>query len=224
MPIKLGNTSTDGRDAGSTNHTWSHNNDGTLLVVTFGIKHEPGSRYATGVTYDGDALTRAVRSQMRQGGVTDVYHGTEVWYLVNPSTGANNIVASYSSSQDEWAGGAASFNGVLLTDALEDTGAEVDNNSTQSLTFSLTATKKNSLFVDMHQVDNTATTNPTDPTRTGVIYDTQPAREWRMTYITDVDAGVDAYVSGASGSNYYMSYCGALFNPKPSKPKVVAMI
>lgn len=85
---------TDGGFTTATSRTFSHTvavqDDRMLFVHTVG---DTASDVITGVTYDGVAMTKLGPSQK----FTDRY--VSVWYLENPSTGANNVVISASASK-----------------------------------------------------------------------------------------------------------------------------
>lgn len=75
-----------------TSRTWSHTCTGTNLVLVVGTMTQSGSDVVTGITYNTIAMTRATLSTLASAGTTYLYT------LVAPSTGANNVVASLSSS------------------------------------------------------------------------------------------------------------------------------
>lgn len=93
------------------NDTWAHTcaADATLLIVGFcHTQQDVGPGIIDSVTYAAVALTKLVRITTSNGNELAV----ELWYLENPSTGANNIVvtteehgvivaASYSGSRSE---------------------------------------------------------------------------------------------------------------------------
>lgn len=65
-----------------------------LLIVTVGTDGRAQS--VTSATYNGVALTRAIRRQHTN---TDAFAGfEELWYLVNPATGTNTLVLNLSTS------------------------------------------------------------------------------------------------------------------------------
>lgn len=78
-----------------------------LFVTTMGSNG--ASDVITGITYNGDALTKIGNSQK---GTSNRFHA--LWYLVNPDTGANNIVVSASATDIIKAHG-ASYTGAHQT-------------------------------------------------------------------------------------------------------------
>lgn len=96
--------------------TWAHTvtpgGTGTIILVGFSARYEPG--WALGVTYGGEALTLIDRQW--QNNLDD---GTgELWYLVNPPTGANNVVIDLPAG-NTWVGcGAVSYTGVNPDDPI----------------------------------------------------------------------------------------------------------
>jgi hypothetical protein len=79
--------------APGTSLTWSHTCSGSNRILFVGITILSGSDLVTGVTYDGVAMTR-VATIVETGGTQTLY----LYALVNPATGANNVVVSVSSS------------------------------------------------------------------------------------------------------------------------------
>lgn len=101
------NSSTQGGSVSS--RSWSHTNNGNALVVGIGLGHPSGGAGVSTVTYNGISLTkinhRAV-SQIR----------TELWYILNPASGTNTIIATFNSTNIAACGG-TSLSGVLALDA-----------------------------------------------------------------------------------------------------------
>lgn len=85
--------SASGRQTGTaTSATLSHTCSGVdrILVVSVGVA---SGKTVTGVTYGGVAMTKVV-----DGTTISVGTYASMWILLNPATGANNIVASFSAS------------------------------------------------------------------------------------------------------------------------------
>lgn len=136
-------------------HTVSTSGNHAMLVVGIGM----ATAAATGssVTYAGVGMTRAIA---RQGGAGT--ERTELWYLQNPSTGANNIIATLSASQRTLIGGASYF-GVAGTG---NTGGN-DNSGVTTIAVTVTGTKSNSFICGaiMDGANNGASiTNPASAT------------------------------------------------------------
>lgn len=72
--------------------TFAHTCTGTELTLFVGIKH---TGTVTGVTYNSVAMT-----QMATVAVGDIGENVDVWYLINPSTGSNNVVMTGGASHD----------------------------------------------------------------------------------------------------------------------------
>ena len=90
--------------AGSTSGTLSYTCSGTnryliVVICQSGIS-------VSGITYNGVAMTQLLTS----GGTR-----TSMWGLANPSTGANNIIASVSSGGVPWGFLASSYTGCSIT-------------------------------------------------------------------------------------------------------------
>lgn len=80
---------------GGTSNTWSHTCSGTnRILFVFVYLNSGGADLVTGVTYNGVALTLIDK----QGNSDSGNDWTYLFYLINPSTGANNVVVSASTS------------------------------------------------------------------------------------------------------------------------------
>lgn len=91
-------------DGSYASRTWSHTCTGSDRVLVVGIVITDGATVSS-VTYNGVNLTRV-------NGITQAgYMTVEMWKLTAPSTGANNIVATFSTSVSQTQCGAVSFTG-----------------------------------------------------------------------------------------------------------------
>lgn len=90
--------------------TWSHTCTGSNRILFVGAvtNEADNTDYVTGVTYNGVAMTR-VDSFRSQG-----QGGTVMYMLVNPASGANNVVVSLSASKNIY-GASTSYTGALQT-------------------------------------------------------------------------------------------------------------
>ena len=91
--------------------TWSHTCTGTnlLLLVSVGAAYH-NAPICTGVTYNGVAMTSAV-TPVANANPDKQY----LWYLINPATGANNVVATMSPASDSVSFISQSYTGVHQT-------------------------------------------------------------------------------------------------------------
>lgn len=87
--------------AGSTSLTWAQTCTGSNLILFAGLA---GGSDPSGVTYNSVALTEDRHISIAQNGHTDI------WRITGPSTGANNVVASFTSA--DMAGISASYSGA----------------------------------------------------------------------------------------------------------------
>jgi hypothetical protein len=101
-----------GSSSGSTSLTWSHTvtsaGSDRILIVGVGVdQNQSCCRTVTGVTYGGVSMA------VVPSGISTNANRTrsELWYLVNPPTGTNNVVVTLSGSADVRAG-ATSYTGV----------------------------------------------------------------------------------------------------------------
>lgn len=112
--ITLDSNSRGNDSAFQTSLTWAHTCSGEnrVLYVLTSIESDTAphsDQTVSSVTYNGVALTK----------ITSVYvtgdNGVEIWQLIAPSTGANNIVVTYTGEVDGSFGAGISFNGVDQT-------------------------------------------------------------------------------------------------------------
>jgi hypothetical protein len=103
-------------DSGTATSTWAYTHPAgytdTGLIVAVSA-YDPGSstdRVVTGITYNGDALTKL---DSHNGVTLDA--NQEMWYLANPDTGTNNIVISMTGVTDNVDSAAASIINVHAT-------------------------------------------------------------------------------------------------------------
>ena len=90
--------------------TWSHTCTGADLILIVGVSWFGSARTVSGVTYAGTALTSV--GSANSGG-----QKMEIFRLVAPATGANNVVVTMSSA-GETVAGAHSYTGVDSTTPL----------------------------------------------------------------------------------------------------------
>jgi len=90
--------------------SWSHtvgNYNNRILVVSIGFRDGSGGRVVSSVTYNGDAMTKAV------GDSSGGYYSS-IYYILNPDVGTHNITVTCSVSSDACIScGAVSFYNVL---------------------------------------------------------------------------------------------------------------
>lgn len=89
-----------------------------LLVVAVTTSDSiDADRPITGITYAGTPLTKATSTQNNAGDF-----GAEIWYLVAPSTGTNNIIITATAGITRIVGGGVSLTGIDQTTPLDATG------------------------------------------------------------------------------------------------------
>lgn len=150
-----------GRVGGTgTSVSLSHTCSGNNRILIAGIKvYEPGGGdLLTGVTYAGVAMTQI-------GKVSQTIHAYfYLYYLINPATGANNIVASASGAPDEMDVFGSSYTGVKQS-GQPDAGPNSGNSASPN-TRTVTTIADNAWVVGYFCSDNgsavAASTNTTD--------------------------------------------------------------
>lgn len=132
--------------------TWSHTvgsiSNGILLVLS-SVRNSNNSAYVhlTGVTYNGVALTKATGSPV-DGPAASRYLSAEIWYLLNPASGTNNIVATYAAAVDTAYLQGASFSGVAQVNPI-DANASLSTTTGNPWTTSITTVTNNDFIVNV---------------------------------------------------------------------------
>lgn len=118
--------------------TLSHTCTGSDRFLVVGLYTAASNSRTTSVTYNGVAMTQAIKNENNPSGET-----TEIWYLMNPASGANNIVITLSTDTPIEVC-AASYTGVL---GGLDNSAVASNTSTTSFAGSVTTVADNCWYV-----------------------------------------------------------------------------
>ena len=141
------------QDTASTSFSWSHTTSGTnrLLVVGVAIRTSLGQT-VNSVTYNAVALT-VLRTDELGGSVR-----SELWYLVNPTTGTNTVNVTLSAS-GKAAMGAISLTGVNQTAPLDANNGATGNSNAPSTT--VTTVADNAWVVDVVAFRSTGSGSPT---------------------------------------------------------------
>lgn len=107
-------------------HTVTASQSNLILIVFAAMGNSSTPKSVTGVTYGGVAMTL-----LKDG--TQSLEYNSAWYLLNPPTGANNVVIT-GSEADYINGGAASFYGVDQTTGVHNATVATGNSTTPSVT------------------------------------------------------------------------------------------
>jgi hypothetical protein len=120
LAVAVDGTDSNGTTTGSSLNI-SHTTSGSerLMLVTVSMtKEAAGAFSASSVTYNGDAL-----SLVGSGVTSDGKGRVEIWSMVAPDLGTNNVVVNLSGSPDGTAVGVMTFTGVDQADPLRSQGA-----------------------------------------------------------------------------------------------------
>lgn len=117
-------------DATATSLTFSHTCTGSNRILWVGVRQGSNSDFVTGITYNSVSMTLAVKKNAVAGTMWEY-----LYYLVNPATGANNVVVSASSSV-RLTGVSASYTGANQTGQPDATGSNAATGT--SITTSVT--------------------------------------------------------------------------------------
>lgn len=156
MAIALGNTNGEYLGTSSTSYTFSFNcGTPTNGVLVLGIFADTGDTI-TGITYAGNAMTQAIKSVRSGGGFLYIYY-----QALGSTSGANNIVVSYSASTDR------GVKALVLTGAAQSSIIDTQDDTTTASgtnTLNYTITASNCWAVTLCKgvaVDPTVSTNVT---------------------------------------------------------------
>lgn len=146
MPITKGNftqpSATGQQSDGTAKFTFSHTHTGTTNALLTVVVMCDGANTVNGVTYNGVAMTLGGSNNMTTPNTSKVY----MFYLANPSTGANNVVVTMGGNFQ-----------LLRTYALSFTGAQagridnIPNDTTSPLAYTFTGTTANSWLYGIAQ-------------------------------------------------------------------------
>ena len=112
MAIAL-DTTTQGTTTSTSPLTWNHTCTGSNLVLIVGVAVSAVSAdpNCSGVTYNGTSLTLLGSKR-----AVFIYGQVSLWYLLNPSTGSNQVSVAFSGTTDKSChAGATSWTGVAQT-------------------------------------------------------------------------------------------------------------
>lgn len=156
--ISFDRTSNSGYQAASSSYSWSHTRAGGrgFLVVSVSMLSAIGNSVSS-ITYNGVALTLINTKASASGAVR-----TEMWGLVNPSSGSNTIAVTLASSTlsiaiaTSWAG----VNQTTPTEAFN--GATATNVGAADATVDIVTTIDHDYVLDIVASDDTAITAASD--------------------------------------------------------------
>lgn len=192
-----------------------------FLVVAASIYNDiaAGNSEVTGVTYNGVALTQAIQyasPEIVPPGGFDI--SLSIWYLINPASGAHNMVLTCAGEIDYFNISTISAFGVAQTTPLDDTDSSLPHTNGTNHQLSLTTTESGDLIVDSIVVFS-STPNPGEDI-TGV---TVQSGQTQTLDPNTTDFGGQSYklggVAGAntigwdSSGNYAPYHVGAAFKP-----------
>jgi hypothetical protein len=164
----------------------------TLLLVQVVIQAHGPADTVSSATYNGIALTRAIKDQD-----TSSNHGTlETWYLVNPPTGTNNVVVAIADTVAQVLHvGAISYKGVNQSTPIGATNSLNQGTLVSSHSISLATTSAGSLVVDLCE----------SYSATGTVITPGAGQNQRWTRTDNFPTEVDDLATTTAGT-YTMSY------------------
>lgn len=163
MALAVDSSSTIGAQTASSSWSWAHTcASGSVLFVAVSSNGTP----PTGVTYNGDALTKAVEKDYS----TSV--NVTIWYILSPDTGSSyNVVVSFSAGMYGDAG-AVSFTGADTSSQPDCTASETGTSTTTNV-LNITTNTDNCYILDALAVESTwLNTAPEEDGTQTQVYDT----------------------------------------------------
>lgn len=139
-------------DSPTSPETISHTCTGSNLILFSGLMYYAASPAGTAVVsnaYNGSSMSKLQTTQTSGGGGS-----VELWYLVNPSTGTNNISVSWTGTNSQLSAANASFTGLNQTPSITDSDVQAFSVRTSSQV-SLTGMNTGDLIVGVSGGGNT---------------------------------------------------------------------
>lgn len=153
MAIALGNSSTH-TDSGAGDTTSFDSGAGSNRILVVGFSNYDSTaadRQVSGVTYGGQALTKVTNSV----GDNGTSNGrAELWYLINPPTGSNNLIVTFAGANDVINSDYfyAVFTGVDQSTPINTSGNHTTTGGTQDR-ITLTTTVADCMLIDVNNGD-----------------------------------------------------------------------
>lgn len=184
---------TTGYNGGPVTKEWTATTSGTnrLLVLTADIWQDVGGTGTiTSATYNGTALTKA--GNVRSGGMA-----AELWYLVNPASGANTMSVTVTGATDAIKLAASTWTGIDQTAPLTGTSTATGESCCEDNP-SISLTMNNMTDVMITTLHRYSTTNA-NTTRTPLYKDNVTSTLAAGSYVIATTSGVfsDTYIGGA---------------------------
>lgn len=179
--------------SGASSLTVSHTASGSNLIAVVAISADYGaSGYTTSVTYNGVSMTQAIEVQP-----TFDAGDSSIWYLVNPATGTQSVVANFASSTRNTQMVVYTFTGASQSSPIDNSGVN-GNSASTSIAKSITTNVDGCMVVDALSTNQGAST----PTANGDNSNATTALGHGSSYATKATAGsVNMSWSTNSGTN-----------------------
>jgi hypothetical protein len=182
---------------GATSITLAHNCSGLKRILWVWVSTVDGDSNAdahSGVTYDGVAMTQAGKANNTAGGD---HIGGSLWYLVGPSTGSDNIVASFGATMDHIVLQGVSLTGIDQTTPIAspvETATGTSTSATDTIGGTTTLRKDSIIVNGMTQHDYGTLTAGTGVTeRNDQIDSANQMRSAMGTMVADADTETVAW-------------------------------
>lgn len=139
MALAITGTTTRGTSTGTSSLSFSKEVPSGSDLLTVQISHSRGADSVSGVTFNGDAMTRAIHSSANV--------GAYIYYLANPDIATGNVIVSISAGSDRaLVATAVSWSGADTSDPIGGTAGVQGDSTTPSIAVNTEGT--NSIVID----------------------------------------------------------------------------
>lgn len=198
-----------GTNSGAT-ITFSHTCTGLQLVLICCVIIDSSSGNVSKITYNGATFTKAVSELSGTNNKR-----TEIWYLINPSTGANNVIVTLTGSPSNLAyAGSVSFTGASQADNVIN--RTISKNVTGGANGSLTlnTTCNNAVLVNALTADNVS--KAVDANDVLIFNNTAGAFSDGAAAYRLTTGGPNQYATGWTFTSVNYSMCAVAIRPADS--------
>lgn len=180
---------------------------GDLLVVQVGLTKYSTAQAVTGITWNGNALTKAV-SKTGMPSVTSEWHEVSIWYLKVAAGASATVAITCAGSNDVIISAVSKITGHDTTTPIGDTDSlEHDNSSGVEPSLTLT-TVSGDLVLDCLQLEDTA--NETEGAGQTAIYEDADGNNFSGHFSAKTASGTSTTVSWTRALDRGYDYCAAV--------------
>lgn len=181
---------------------------GELVVVQLGgSKYDPAF-LSSGVTWNGEAFTKAV--SLRGAGAISRLDEVSIWYLVAASTASATVIATFAGSQDDINMNVSKVTGFDAGTPVGDTDTQDEPNDAGGVEPSLTLTTAvGDMVFDCYQYYSAGANAGTVGADQTAVFQLK-GNEYRMEASVETASGASTTMSWTRDANRGFSYCAAV--------------